>query len=185
MVNSHLARLWKVRPKIDAPRNGLWLGPGGDGSDGVWLGSLAETVDGRQPSIWLSTSKEQVVAVVGKRGSGKSFTLGVIVEGLVSGKENRLTRQLSPRAVLLFDPLDVHWTTRYPVTESENQAAQGHFEMAKSAGLPELTYGVDAWVPGEQNRLATDPRVVSDSEDLHFGPSGGRMGDTLGIQRTI
>src|SRR6516225_1175319 len=110
---------WKVRPPIDSPRAGIWLGAGGADSDGVWLGTLAETVVGRQPKVWISSSKEHVVAVVGKRGSGKSFTLGVIAEGLAGGQESPLGRQVHPRAVLLFDPLDVYWTTRYAVAPSE------------------------------------------------------------------
>jgi hypothetical protein len=123
----------------------------------VWLGTLAEAVDGKQPLVWLSTSKEQVVAVVGKRGSGKSFTLGVIVEGLVACGESGIGRQEHPRAVLLFDPLDVYWTTRFPVASSENPEAQRHFEIAKSAGLAGLEFDVETWIPGDQNRRTTDP----------------------------
>src|SRR4051794_22642998 len=94
---------WKVRPPLDAPRTGIWLGAGGPETDGLWLGSLAEVVTGKQPVVWISTRKEQVVAVVGKRGSGKSYTLGVIAEGLASGTDTQLGRQERPRAVLLFD----------------------------------------------------------------------------------
>src|SRR5437879_5123789 len=99
---------WRVRPPLDSPRAGLWLGAGGASGDGLWLGTLAETVTGKQPQVWLSTSKEQVVAVVGKRGSGKSFTLGVITEGLANRSDNALSRQKERRGVLLFDPLDVY-----------------------------------------------------------------------------
>ncbi len=148
---------WKVRPAIDAPRAGVWLGAGSADKDGVWLGTLAELVSGRQPQVWLSTSKEQVVAVVGKRGSGKSFTLGVIVEGLIGGIESVLGRQVSPRAVLLFDPLDVYWTTRYPVGPSDNPEALRHYQLAKVAKLPKLDFEVEAWIPGQSNRRTTDP----------------------------
>jgi uncharacterized protein len=146
---------WKVRPPLDSPRAGVWLGAGGAEPEGVWLGSLAEVVTGKQPAVWLSTGKEQVVAVVGKRGSGKSFTLGVIAEGLASGADTQLGRQERPRAVLLFDPLDVYWTTRYPVAGSENAEAQRHYELAQAAGLPQLGFDVRAWVPG--GRRDADP----------------------------
>ena len=66
-----MPRLWRVRPQLDVPKDGLWLGSGASQGDGVYLGTLAESVSGKQPSIWLATGKEQVVAVVGKRGSGK------------------------------------------------------------------------------------------------------------------
>jgi uncharacterized protein len=150
-------REWKVRPPVDSPRAGIWLGAGGADTDGLWLGVLAETVTGKQPLVWLSTAKEQVVAVVGKRGSGKSFTLGVIAEGLASGVESVLGRQRHPRAVLLFDPLDVYWTTRYAVAPSANAEAQRHYQLAQAAGLPKLDFAVEAWVPGESARRQADP----------------------------
>ena len=156
-LDSVLTAQWRVRPPIDAPREGLWIGAGAGKEDGVWLGSLAEVVSGRQPPIWLATGKEQVVAVVGKRGSGKSFTLGVIAEGLGSGSDGKLGKQERPRAVLLFDPLDVYWTTRYPVAESDNPEAHQHYELAKAAGLPSLEFDVEAWIPGAAVRRAADP----------------------------
>jgi DNA helicase HerA-like ATPase len=148
---------WRVKPPLDVPKSGIWLGAGGADADGIWLGTLAEAVTGRTPRVWLSTTKEQVIAVVGKRGSGKSFTLGVIAEGLASGSDGALGRQENPRSVLLFDPLDVYWTTRYAVAESENAEAQKHFQLAEAAGLPTLEYAVDAWVPGTGAARDADP----------------------------
>lgn len=134
----------------------MWLGAGGPG-DGVWLGSLAEVSSSARPRVWLATGKEQVVAVVGKRGSGKSFTLGVIAEGLVAKGESNLARNQSRRAVLLLDPLDVYWTTRYGVAPSDNKEAQRHFELARTAGVTDSTFDVEAWVPGASNRRTADP----------------------------
>lgn len=151
------ASQWRVRPAIEAPREGIWLGPGRSNGDGIWLGALAESVTGRRPRVWLSSAKEQVVAVVGKRGSGKSFTLGVLVEGLVCSPRSQLSVQNSPRAVLLFDPLDIYWTTRFGVAPSENDEAQRHYELAHGAGIVGESFNVDAWVPGGSNRRATDP----------------------------
>ena len=148
---------WRVRPRIEPPRDGLWIGAGGPDGDGLLLGSLAEVAAAKPPRIWLATGKEQVVAVVGKRGSGKSFTLGVIAEGLASNDAAAISRQTSPRAVLLFDPLDVYWTTRYAVAPSENAEAQRHFEMAKKAGITGLEFDVEGWIPGEGARRPADP----------------------------
>jgi DNA helicase HerA-like ATPase len=147
---------WRVSPELDAPRTGIWLGAGGEG-DGVWLGSLAETGSGARPKVWLATGKEQVIAVVGKRGSGKSFTLGVIAEGLAANGETALSRHDQPRAVLLFDPLDVYWTTRYGVAPTDNAEAERHYQLAKSAGVADATFNVEAWIPGASNRRLADP----------------------------
>src|SRR3954468_17733199 len=126
---------WRVSPELDSPKQGVWLGAGGVG-DGDWLGSLAEVGSGARPVVWVATVKEQVVAVVGKRGSGKSFTLGVIAEGLAASSATpHVARQVKPRATLLFDPLDVYWTTRFPVAPTANEEAQRHFEMAEASNL--------------------------------------------------
>src|SRR4051812_29267532 len=98
---------WRVKPAVEVPRLGIWLGAGHPGGDGIWLGALAEATQGRPGQVWLATGKEQVTAIVGKRGSGKSFALGVLIEGLVAGPESIVGRQASPRAVLVFDPLDI------------------------------------------------------------------------------
>lgn len=149
------ANQWRVKPAIDTPKAGVWLGPGSPEGDGIWLGSLAEVVTGKQPRIWLSTGKEQVVAVVGKRGSGKSFTLGVLIEGLVGS--GNLGVQNSPRAVLVFDPLDIYWTTRFGVAPTSNAEAQRHYEMAKNAGLSGEDFNVTAWLPGSASLRSSDP----------------------------
>lgn len=147
---------WRVGPELGAPRAGVWLGAGGEG-DGLWLGSLAEVGTGARPKVWLATGKEQVVAVVGKRGSGKSFTLGVIAEGLAANGETSLARSEHPRAVLLFDPLDVYWTTRYGVAHAENAEAERHYQLAQSAGVDGGSFNVEAWIPGAANRRPADP----------------------------
>ncbi len=147
---------WRVRPTLNAPKEGVWLGPGSSKGDGLRLGTLAEAVSGPIPSVWLATAKEQVVAVVGKRGSGKSFTLGVIAEGFGAGSQSIVGRQVHPRGVLLFDPLDVYWTLRFPVGESENVEACRHYSLAQSAGLIGTECAISAWMPGG-NRRETDP----------------------------
>src|SRR6266576_2839467 len=101
------APVWRIKPPLDGPTAGIWLGPGGiSPNDGIWLGGLAELGSTKPPQIWLSTAKEQVIAIVGKRGSGKSFTLGVVAEGLaLSSPAPHVGKQSRARATLLFDPL--------------------------------------------------------------------------------
>jgi DNA helicase HerA-like ATPase len=151
--------LWKIKPPFDLSGGSVWLGPGAHAPrDGLWLGSLAELGPSKLPQVWLSTAKEQVVAVVGKRGSGKSFTLGVIAEGLALGTPApNVAKQSRPRATLLFDPLDVYWTTRFAVSPSPNEEAQRHYEIADTSKLAGLQFNVEAWVPGVSNRRPADP----------------------------
>ncbi len=138
----------------------MWTGPSaGSKGDGLWLGQLAELRPGAPPSVWLTTSKEQVVAIVGKRGSGKSFTLGVLCEGLTLNEMPAIVGvQTRRRAVLLFDPLDIYWTTRLSVGPSQNSEANKHYQLAVSAGMQNLSCNVEAWVPGQFNQRVTDPK---------------------------
>jgi uncharacterized protein len=151
--------LWKIKPPLDIPSGGVWLGPGHQSAaDGLWLGTLAELSGGKLSRIWLSTGKEQVVAVVGKRGSGKSFTLGVIAEGLALTTSNpQIAKHSRSRAALLFDPLDVYWTTRYPIGPSDNAEAARHFELAEASKLTGLSFNVEAWLPGTTSARPSDP----------------------------
>lgn len=151
---------WRVKPAIDAPKDGILVGPSGSGFDGdrLLLGGLAESGTGRGPQVWLSTDKEQVVAVVGKRGSGKSFTLGVVIEGLSAADDKTaLADQGRRRGLVVFDPLDVYWTSHFPVEESSNLEAAKHYQLAQRAGLAGVQVTVDAWIPGAQFRRYADP----------------------------
>jgi DNA helicase HerA-like ATPase len=49
---------------------------------------------------------------MGKRRSGKSYTLGVIAEGLIS--HQWINQMKEPQAVLVFDTLNVFWGMQYP-----------------------------------------------------------------------
>ena len=60
--------------------------------------------------VHMDIGGPHVVLVSGKRGSGKSYTLGVIAEGLV-GLQEDVSKNL---ACLIFDTMGLYWTMRYP-----------------------------------------------------------------------
>ena len=60
--------------------------------------------------IYLDVSGPHVILVSGKRGSGKSYTLSAIAEGIVD-----LPPEVSGNiAVLIFDTMGIFWTMKYP-----------------------------------------------------------------------
>ena len=65
--------------------------------------------------VLLDVSRSHVVFVCGKRGSGKSYTLGVIAEGIAALPEH-ITQNLS---VLIFDTMGIYWTMKYPNHKDE------------------------------------------------------------------
>ncbi len=60
--------------------------------------------------IFMDVIRSHVVLVAGKRGSGKSYTLGVIAEEL-----SNLPKDVSQNiASLMFDTMGIYWTMKYP-----------------------------------------------------------------------
>lgn len=60
--------------------------------------------------VFLDVNKSHVVFVCGKRGGGKSYTLGVVAEG-VSDLPAEIKKNLS---IILVDTMGVYWTMKYP-----------------------------------------------------------------------
>ena len=60
--------------------------------------------------VYLDLNKAHVVFVCGKRGSGKSYTLGVIAEG-ISQLPDAMRNRLS---VILLDTMGIFWSMKYP-----------------------------------------------------------------------
>ena len=59
--------------------------------------------------LYLDVARSHVVLVAGKRGSGKSYTLGVLTEEISS-----LPKEISQNiASLIFDTMGIYWTMKY------------------------------------------------------------------------
>lgn len=65
--------------------------------------------------VFLDVDKAHVVFVCGKRGSGKSYCLGVIAEGIAT-MEEKYREKLS---VLMLDTMGIYWTMKYPNHQDE------------------------------------------------------------------
>jgi hypothetical protein len=107
---------------VDAgPGNAILVGrvTGGDEVEAIYLGKQAETP---YRNVWLDTRAAHVLYVMGKRRSGKSYTLGVIAEGLVA---QGWTRQgSSSQGVLILDTMNVFLTMPFVAMDTypENSA---------------------------------------------------------------
>src|ERR1700729_4032449 len=98
--------VYKVRPPIGRGTRPITVGGSGTKSR-TMLGRLAEL--GPQREVWLDLDREHVIAIVGKRGSGKTHTLGVLVEGLSHSVEDAgLNKRDASRqhAIVVFDTLN-------------------------------------------------------------------------------
>ena len=69
----------------------------GEPKEWILIGKLSEY--GKQYPVHFDITKEKVIAIFGKRGQGKSYTLGSFIEGLcTSEKETQISfRKLNLR----------------------------------------------------------------------------------------
>jgi hypothetical protein len=106
----------------------------------IYLGKSNE-YDTNSYNIWMDTDRAHVVYIMGKRRSGKSYTLGVIAEGLIS--KQWISQMKEPQAVLVFDTLNVFWGMQYPAEVGGSENVQ---ELT-NWGITEEKLAVDFYYP--------------------------------------
>lgn len=132
-------RRFGLYPDLPALADWVTLGAPEQASpaDWVYLGNLSEF--GPRTRVRFAVGDEKVIAIFGKRGQGKSFTLGCLLEGLTLGTPDPALAEIeTPRAVLLLDPLNIFQWIDIALTDdvagvSSELGAQVH--RAKEWGL--------------------------------------------------
>jgi len=98
--------------------------------------------------IFLDVSGAHVLFVVGKRGSGKSYTMGVIAEGMAD-----LPKEVNDNlAVVMLDTMGIYWTMKYPNKKEDSLLKEweldgkaldiqiftpkGYYKQYKDDGIP-------------------------------------------------
>ena len=98
--------------------------------------------------ILLDVIRSHVVFICGKRGSGKSYTLGVVAEGMAN-LPKEIANNLS---VVILDTMGIYWTMKYANKKDENLLEEwgmkpdgfdvkiftpvGYFDEFKKKGIP-------------------------------------------------
>lgn len=112
-----LEHTFAVKPDIaidESPDRGLLMGRVGSGEvDAIYLGKHAET---GFRNVWLDTRGAHALYVMGKRRSGKSFTLGVLAEGLAA--HGWIHQGSAGQGVLLLDTMNVYLTMPFGLTDT-------------------------------------------------------------------
>lgn len=107
------------------------------GKRGVVLIGKAYVKMGRTTSlsnpIYMDIARGHVVYVVGKRGSGKSYTLGAVAEGIMD-LPDEVRKNLS---MIMFDTMGVYWTMKYPNEKDADLLQQWKLEPK---GMPVTIY---------------------------------------------
>ena len=97
---------------------------------------------------FMDVSRSHVVFIAGKRGSGKSYTMGAIAEG-VYDLPDQIKNKLS---IIMLDTMGVYWTMKYPNNKQKGLLDDwdleakslpvviftpvGYFEEYKNKGIP-------------------------------------------------
>lgn len=88
--------------------------------------------------VYLDDSHSRAVLVCGKRGSGKSYTLGVVIEELLDAGKT---------LVIIVDPMGIYYPMVQPNREQERMlwewglSAKGLPVMVLTPGNPDVMYG--------------------------------------------
>ncbi len=97
------------------------------------LGILSEEEDYGKP-VYLDAIAPHVIFIVGARGSGKSYSLGVIAEELVFKNPNV--------ASIIIDPIGIYWSMKYP-----NQDEKEVDALVRMGLMPKGVEHVKVFVP--------------------------------------
>jgi DNA helicase HerA-like ATPase len=157
-----LPKRFSIKPPLAEHEPVVFFGdPQGRRNEHILLGELAEI--GPKKKVNFDVSAEHVVAIVGKRGSGKSYTLGSIVESLcTTGKETTISRISQNRGILLFDTLNIYWTTEIPLEADSPKAIIREQNRSLSGwDISPESLEVCVWVPSGF-RSETTPDYYSD-----------------------
>ncbi len=136
-----------VKPKF-SNRNTALIGDTADAeNDFSYLGRLAEV--GQLTDVRFDVSHPHVVAIFGKRGSGKSYTMGSMLESLSTcHKETSISRISQNKAVLLFDTLGIfQWTDIGLHQAAQNQVRSRQEAVWRGWDIKPETLDVQVWIP--------------------------------------
>ena len=113
----------------------------------VNLGRLSE--QGSRPRVVLGFAREVVTGIFGQRGSGKSYTLGTIIEALgAKDAKANIGLNVNDRAVLLLDTLNIYQYSAVPVSKiPDNSLRQIFSAKIASFGLKEADISIRTYYP--------------------------------------
>ncbi len=135
-----------------------------------WLLSIGKAKNREDNPVKLDSSNPHVIFVCGARGSGKSYTLGVLAE--------EISRNNSDIGAVIVDPIGIFWSMKYPNKEEEE------LELLKKTNLePEGMENVEVLIP---SGYASNVPNETFEDSFSFRPSSLTADDwclTFGIDR--
>jgi len=136
-----------VRPRLCHTKEILVGSPDDIAKEWVFLGRLSEA--GAITNVHFDLSSEHVISIFGKRGSGKSYTLGSILEGLCTVETNASISKINrTRGVVLFDTLGIFQWLDIPLNQDSSQELiKEQTAFQKGWGIKPEILDVQIWIP--------------------------------------
>ena len=116
-------KTFDIEPRV--PGAVTFGGTGGQAR--ILAGRMCEK--GNKEMIHFDGSDNFVVFEVGKRGSGKSYGMGSLLEAFATVEGSTISEHRDRRAVVLLDPLDIHWTAITPLSADGPEALKKQFAV--------------------------------------------------------
>jgi len=152
-----MMKKFTVKPRlISSPT--LTVGdPDGHNSAWLYLGRLAET--GPLTDVRFDAAHPHVVAIFGKRGSGKSYTMGSMLESLCTRRpESSISHIGRDRALLLLDTLGIfQWTDISLTQETDRPLIRQQQAVWRGWELQPEPLDVQVWIPQGARSETTPP----------------------------
>src|SRR5262249_37580037 len=136
-----------TRPRIFSSSPAEFGMQGRSAKSWVFLGRLAES--GPLTDVRFDTANAHVVGLFGKRGSGKSYTLGTLLEGLCT-KENKtsIANNARTHATLLFDTLGIFQWLDIGLNEASGKdIVRQQLSLRRGWNIKSEPLDVIVWIP--------------------------------------
>jgi hypothetical protein len=138
---------YTVKPRYTS-RNVAFIGASDEHeSDWIYLGRLAEI--GPLTDVRFDAAHPHVTAIFGKRGSGKSYTMGSMLEALCTvNNETSISSIQRNTAILLLDTLGIfQWTDISLEKALESNILQSQRATWRNWNLRPEQLDVEIWIP--------------------------------------
>lgn len=165
-----------LKPSVDKKQNALILGS----SDGdkkpencIFLGKIIESTSSLnlfQTNVWLDVTFPHVIYITGTRGSGKSFDLGVLIEGISElNKKTAIQGEFDRISSILIDTQSQFWTLQYEPNSKIQENRSQISELAKWAIEPNSLKNCQIFIPpNSQKVLGTEIHLQLKPKDISF-----------------
>jgi hypothetical protein len=128
-------------------------------------------------NVWMDVRTPHIVYICGKRGSGKSYDLGIITEGLMLGRDSKITTKNIPTTTLIFDTQNQFWSLGSIPTPDLDEDKKQLESLYQWDLQPEKIEGVKIFKPkGEKTDLPNVSDFVIDPVELDVDDWCGLFG---------